>query len=65
MAQIMVIGAPRHTIQDLKMVECDLWEAERDARDEGLSKMADCLGRMLGAVRSMLTDLGEEQCTLP
>lgn len=56
----VVINAPAAVIQDLKMVECDLWEAESDAREVGLNKLADCLGRMKAAIRSMLADLGEK-----
>ncbi|MFA5344782.1 MAG: hypothetical protein WC315_00705 [Candidatus Omnitrophota bacterium] len=58
MAQVVLLK-PRVTVQDLKMVELDLGEAEIDAREEGYPKMADCLGRMKAAIRSMLFDLGE------
>ncbi len=61
MAQVVMLNQWNHaTVQDLKMVECDLWEAEDDARKAGLTKMADCLGRMKAAIRSMLADLGEK-----
>jgi hypothetical protein len=49
----------RTTLQDLRIVACDLWEAEDDARLAGLVKMADCLGRMKAAIRSMAEDIGE------
>jgi hypothetical protein len=62
MARIIVLNQQwnRSTVQDLKMVECDLWEAEEDAKKAGLDKMSDCLGRMKAAIRSMLADLGEK-----
>jgi len=61
MAQVVMLRQwDQATIQDLKMVECDLWEAEEDAKKAGLDKMSDCLGRMKAAIRSMLADLGEK-----
>ncbi len=62
MAQVVLLRPQWNhaTVQDLKMVECDLWEAEEDAKKAGLDKMADCLGRMKAAIRSMLADLGEK-----
>ena len=61
MAQVVMLRQwDQATIQDLKMVECDLWEAEEDSKKAGLDKMAACLGRMKAAIRSMLADLGEK-----
>ncbi len=59
MARVVIQQWSCATVQDLKMIECDLMEAEVDAKQAGLIKMADCLGHMKAAIRSMLADLGE------
>jgi hypothetical protein len=45
-------------IEGLQLTEFALFEARKAAKSDGLDKMGDCLGQMLAAIRSMLTDLG-------